>query len=256
MNCICLVPVAPLRAEPSHRSEMVSQLLFGEIAEVIAKEGDFTKIKTLYDDYTGWCQSTQLHDIESTVPQNKILVGDWVNKININEQIAYIPLGADVSFIENNNAVIGNYNVVYNGTTIYPDANEWNAERVQQLAYTFLNTPYLWGGRSVFGIDCSGFTQLVYKCFGKHLLRDASQQAKQGEAIGFLQEVQTGDLAFFDNEDGKITHVGLLLNSNTIIHSSGKVRVDTIDNMGIVNADTGRRTHNLRIIKRVLNYEV
>jgi cell wall-associated NlpC family hydrolase len=230
---------------------MVSQLLFGEAGEVIAIEGDFTKIKTLNDNYTGWCQTAQLHDIESIVPQNKLLAGEWINKININGQEAYIPLGADLSFLQNNKAEVGKNSIDYKGPGLIPQSNEWTAESVRQWAYTFLNTPYLWGGRSVFGIDCSGFTQMVYKCFDKQLQRDASQQATQGEAIGFLQEVQTGDLAFFDNADGKITHVGLLLDSSTIIHSSGKVRVDTIDNMGIINTDTGKRTHSLRIIKRI-----
>jgi cell wall-associated NlpC family hydrolase len=114
----------------------------------------------------------------------------------------------------------------------------------------YLNTPYLWGGRSVFGIDCSGFAQQVYRFFNKHLPRDASQQALQGEVVGFLQEAICGDLAFFDNEEGRITHVGILLDAQTIIHSSGRVKIDKIDNQGIFTTDKGERTHNLRIIKR------
>ena len=250
MNCICLVSVAPLRAEPSHSSEMISQLLFGEISEILMKEGDFTKIKSQYDHYIGWCQTSQLQNFEKDLSGNKILAGEWINKISINGQYAFIPMGADLTFLQYNKAVAGPYIIEYNGVTINAVTNEWNAENVRQLAYSFFNTAYLWGGRSVFGIDCSGFTQLVYKCFGKYLLRDASQQATQGEAIGFLQEAQTGDLAFFDNEEGKIIHVGILLDSSTIIHSSGRVRIDGIDNMGVVNTETGRRTHSLRIIKR------
>ena len=252
MNCICLVPVAPLRAEPSHRSEMVSQLLFGEIGEILLKEGDFTKIRIQCDNYIGWCQTAQLQDFAEDMNDNIILAGEWMNRISINGQYAFIPMGCDLSFLQNNKAVVGHHIIEYNGVLLKTLSHKWNAENVRQLAYSFFNTAYLWGGRSVFGIDCSGFTQVVYKCFGKHLLRDAAQQAKQGEAIGFLQEAQCGDLAFFDNEEGNIIHVGLLLDSSTIIHASGKVRIDGIDNMGIVNVDTGRRTHNLRIIKRIV----
>lgn len=126
-----------------------------------------------------------------------------------------------------------------------------NEDSLKKISYTFINTSYLWGGRSVFGIDCSGFTQVVFKCLSIPLLRDASQQATQGDEVGFLQEGKSGDLAFFDNHAGRITHVGILLNENTIIHASGKVRVDTIDSLGIVNTDTGQRTHKLRLIKRI-----
>jgi cell wall-associated NlpC family hydrolase len=116
----------------------------------------------------------------------------------------------------------------------------------------FLNSAYLWGGRSIFGVDCSGFCQTVFRFIGIPLLRDAYQQASQGEAIGFLEETKLGDLAFFDNEEGRITHVGMLLDQDTIIHASGRVRMDTIDHLGIVNVDTGLHTHKLRIIKRML----
>ena len=127
---------------------------------------------------------------------------------------------------------------------------EFTEASIKEISIQFLNTSYLWGGRSVFGIDCSGFVQQVFRFFNKPLQRDAYQQATDGEVVGFLQEAKCGDLAFFDNEEGKITHVGILYNADTIIHASGKVRIDKIDNMGIVNSDTGERTHNLRIIKR------
>ena len=112
--------------------------------------------------------------------------------------------------------------------------------------------PYLWGGRSPFGIDCSGFMQSVYACIGVKLKRDAYQQAEMGSTIAFLQETKAGDLAFFDNEEGKITHVGMMLDNHTIIHASGKVRVDTIDSYGILNADDHQYSHTLRIIKRIV----
>jgi cell wall-associated NlpC family hydrolase len=125
-----------------------------------------------------------------------------------------------------------------------------NADAIKERAMPFLSTPYLWGGRSVFGIDCSGFTQMVFRFFNIPLLRDAYLQATQGDVVGFLQEARCGDLAFFDNAEGRITHVGILLNDQEIIHSSGNVRIDKIDNAGIINVETSVRTHKLRIIKR------
>ena len=107
----------------------------------------------------------------------------------------------------------------------------------------------MWGGRSVFGIDCSGFVQQVYAYFNIQLPRDAYQQAGMGKDIGFLAETICGDLAYFDNKEGKITHVGIMLDAQTIIHASGRVRIDYIDQAGILNKETGERTHQLRIVK-------
>ncbi|MDQ6814562.1 MAG: C40 family peptidase, partial [Bacteroidota bacterium] len=147
---------------------------------------------------------------------------------------------------------IGKYKVEYDGLILKASENSMNTGLLNKIAVTFINTSYLWGGRSVFGIDCSGFSQLVFKCLNIPLLRDASQQATQGDEVGFLQEAKPGDLVFFDNNAGKITHVGILLNADTIIHASGKVRIDTIDNLGIINTDTKKRTHKLRLIKRIV----
>jgi len=116
----------------------------------------------------------------------------------------------------------------------------------------FLNAPYLWGGKTPFGIDCSGFTQMVYKLCGYKLLRDAGQQATQGEALSFIEESEPGDLAFFDNEEGVIVHVGIIMNDNYIIHAHGKIRIDRIDHSGIFNVDTQRHTHKLRVIKKII----
>ena len=119
-------------------------------------------------------------------------------------------------------------------------------------AFTYLNTPFLWGGKTPFGIDCSGFTQMVYKLCGYKLFRDAKQQATQGEVLSFIEESEPGDLAFFDDEEGEITHVGIILNNYNIIHAHGKVRIDTLDHSGIFNADTQKHTHKLRMIKKII----
>jgi hypothetical protein len=246
---ICVVPVCPVRAEASHRSEQVSQLLFGELCEVQETTKDFVKVRVVYDNYEGWCQANQLEELQANevVPKENLLASDWVNQVKIDGKIMNVPFGCSIP----ENGTIANHTIEYDGATMNVEKNTLNEELLQKYSFTFLNTSYLWGGRSVFGIDCSGFTQLVFKCLNIPLLRDASQQVTQGDEVGFLEEVKLGDLAFFDNEAGRIIHVGILLNSSTIIHASGKVRIDTIDNLGVINGDTKKRTHKLRLIKRI-----
>jgi cell wall-associated NlpC family hydrolase len=197
----CSVIAAPLRKEPDHRSEMVSQLLQNETGEVLETEKYFTKVRCAYDGYEGWVAGNQVVPAESS------------------------------------------------GETLSATA-PFEADHIRSVALQYSDVPYLWGGKSKCGIDCSGFCQQVFKQFGIKLPRDAYQQAGHGEVVGFLLEVQTGDLAFFDNDEGKIIHVGLMLGADEIIHASGKVRIDKIDSQGIINSETGARTHKLRIIKR------
>ena len=249
---ISIVPVTPIRKEAAHPTEMVSQLLFGEVAEVLEETKSFTKIRCVYDGYEGWCQSSQLTaiDVSQFDTFNKLLTAGWYNEIELNGNLMHLSFGNSLAFLKEGNAQIGNYSIAYHGKTWDALKAEFTEASIKEISIQFLNTSYLWGGRSVFGIDCSGFVQQVFRFFNKPLQRDAYQQATDGEVVGFLQEAKCGDLAFFDNEERKITHVGLLYNADTIIHASGKVRIDKIDNMGIVNSDTGERTHNLRIIKR------
>lgn len=249
---VCMVPVCPVRAEASHRSEQTTQLLFGERCELLKSAGDFVRIRILYDNYEGWCQSVQLEEStdEEVSSENQTLAGEWINEVRINDQMMNVPFGSVLPLVHVK-GYFGKYQVMYKGAFIEPTENILTKEMIKKVAFTFLNSPYLWGGRSVFGIDCSGFTQLVFKCMNICLQRDAYQQATQGNQIDSLQEVQCGDIAFFDNEAEKITHTGILLDSKTIIHASGKVRIDMFNDLGIINNETGKRTHDLRIIKRI-----
>jgi cell wall-associated NlpC family hydrolase len=245
---VCIVAVAPLRKEASHRSEIVSELLLGEFATVLEETKDFIKLKCLYDDYEGWCQRPQLTRTNQVIDTTEFSL-QAINEIEFNHQPCRISIATPVY----NSLQLEKYIVNYKSI------NTWNAataifseENIQKITFNFLNTPYLWGGKSVFGIDCSGFVQQVFKMFNIQLPRDAYQQAEIGESIGFLLETKCGDIAFFDSAEGRIIHVGILLNSETIIHSSSKVRIDKIDNAGIINSDTGERTHQLRLIKRYI----
>ena len=239
-----------MRAEPAHQLEIVSQLLFGEAVEVL-EEGDkgWLRVKCLYDNYEGWVTKTHLVETDAQAVFNETIAGEWVNTILQNGKPMHIPFGAMLP--AGNHFTTGPFSWDFSGAKrVTPQP--FTAEHFLNVAHTFLNTAYLWGGRSVFCIDCSGFAQQVYKHIGIAIPRDAYLQAAHGEALGFLQEAKLGDLAFFDEPDGRITHVGILLNDHEIIHASGKVRVDTIDSQGIISSDTGLRTHQLRIIKRFL----
>lgn len=247
---VCVVPVSPLRREPSHRSEMVSQQLFGESCVIMEKGKDhWINIKSSYDGYEGWCQDMHVMEIGEELYPGKVnfFTPEIINEISYKGQPMQLPFGCPLFEHGDIKMQLG---------ISYPGAS-WDARNVVRneatirfLAFRFLNAGYLWGGKSIFGIDCSGFTQTVFRLLNVRLLRDAYQQANQGEEVGLLQKVKCGDLAFFDNDEAKITHVGILLNEQNIIHSSGKVRVDKIDGQGIINNETGERTHQLKTIKR------
>jgi hypothetical protein len=250
---ICNLSVIPLRKEANDRSEIVSQVLFGEQFQILEVNKQWTKVKLQFDEYEGWIDTKQYQTITSSNYEKLskeaiILNNDLVEYITTpHNQLIPITLGATLSFLNHDDINIQNYD--FEGLKIcgiQPKSNLLNT------AFMYLEAPYLWGGKTPFGIDCSGFTQMVYKLNGYKLLRDASQQATQGEVLSFIEESEPGDLAFFDNEEGNIIHVGIILENNYIIHSSGKVRIDRLDHLGIYNAEQNRHTHRLRVIKKII----
>lgn len=250
---ICNLAIIPLRFEPNDRSEIVSQVLFGEHFTILEKNKQWSKIKLHFDDYEGWIDEKQFQIISETEYNQLcgdavILNADLIEYITSPSNLLMpVPLGASLSFLSNSG--INKNNFDFEGmkiSGIKPKSNLINT------AFMYLNAPYLWGGKTPFGIDCSGLTQMVYKLNGYKLMRDASQQATQGEPLSFIEESEPGDLAFFDNEEGKIIHVGIIMDDNYIIHASGKVRIDRLDHLGIYNAETNRHTHKLRVIKKII----
>ncbi len=250
---ICCVPVGQMRSEPSHRSEMIIQQLFGEPCIVIEKAKDhWIKIQSRYEGYEGWCQEGHITMIEEEqyLSDGKEFMNDWINEVDYNGVKMIVPLGSSLTAITDDEVNWKKNTVLFKGSRWYSNNASRDEETIRKISFRFLNTSYLWGGKSVFGIDCSGFSQTVYKFLNVPLPRDAFQQAAVGAAIGFVMEAKCGDLAFFDNAERKITHVGIMLNDHEIIHASTKVRIDKIDSQGIINQDTFERTHRLRIIKR------
>lgn len=251
---VCCVSVSALRREPSHTSEMVSQQLFGECCTIDETIEGWMKITYKYDGYEGWCQSAHLIKIneEQFLSDKEKLAAGYINKVKCNGEKFYVPLGSSLVTFSKNKALWQNEVYIYKGKITHPSKQKINKKIIKHISKKFLNTPYLWGGKSVFGIDCSGFSQAVFKFLNIKLPRDSWQQALEGNVVDSLLQARCGDLCFFDNEQGKIIHVGILLNNHKIIHSSGKVRIDDIDEKGIINVDTQNRTHNLKLIKRFL----
>jgi hypothetical protein len=252
----CDLAVVPVRTDPSDKAEMSTQLLFGDIVEVMGQSGNWSNVKVFFDAYEGWVDTKQLLEIEedeflrlcnSPVFVNRQLYSDEVIH---NGQTIRIPAGCSFYDLKGQVLKIGDAEFELKGLA-YPYAYS-GVDELLKTAFSYLSSPYLWGGKTYMGLDCSGLTQLVYKQHGVGLLRDAAQQATQGEMINFISDGLPGDLAFFDNEEGKIVHTGILLNDHQILHSSGEVRIDTIDHQGIFNRELNKYSHKLRLIRRVV----
>lgn len=231
---ICNVSIAPLRADSSDKSEIVSQLLYGESADIIEVKDNWTKIITHYDNYEAWMDTKQISPVsdEFVTSRKRNLVKEPFQSTMTESGKVLLSMGSEVNF-----------------ETTAPTRGRDLSESIVNCAKEFLNVPYLWGGKSFFGIDCSGFTQIIYKIHGIKIPRDTYQQAEIGDALTFIEEAKPGDLAFFENKDGRIHHVGIILADQKIIHAHGKVRIDSLDTSGIFNKDQNKHTHKLRFIR-------
>lgn len=252
---ICLLSVIPVRETISHRSEMVTQLLFGELCSVEDQYQDWYKIRVQFDNYEGWVEKKQLHLIDEQT-YHQIL--DQQTKTYVNSPTAFVRsengeipvfLGCSLPLFEDGKIKIGHQIFLYEGDDV--PCSRQTPERLSFFSLKYMHSPYLWGGRSPFGVDCSGFVQNVFRMCGYSLPRDAAQQAELGQVVNFIEESLAGDLLFFDNSEGRITHVGMFIGTNQIIHASGEVRMDKIDHQGIFNETTGLYSHSLRLIKRL-----
>lgn len=233
---------------------MVTQLLFGEHFEILSEKDAWINIRLAYDSYQGWMDKKQYQLIdkktfEKISTSETFHAADKIQFVhNYEGTIFPIVIGSSLPFYSNKICLLGAQKFLYEGNVT--KNTQPSRERIIETAHQFLNAPYLWGGRSIFGLDCSGFTQLVFKLNGIKLMRDAHQQAEQGTTINFADEAEQGDLAFFDNKEGKIVHVGIVMKENKIIHASGKVRVDSFDHQGIFNTEKKDYSHKLRVIKK------
>lgn len=258
MYGICNLSIVPCRKEPSDTSEMVTQLLFGDHFKVLETQGLWCKIIIAYDNYECWVDKKQILTIE----QHTYDILDTSEIYNCNELIQVVTdknnglffpvlLASSLPNFFDGECLIENQTYSYEGAYISGNL-PFTKSGIVDMAKMYLNAPYLWGGKTLFGIDCSGLVQMVYKLNGIKLPRDAYKQAELGETLSFVEEAEPGDLAFFDNNEGRIVHVGIVMDNHKIIHSSGKVRIDGFDHQGIFNNDKKDYSHRLRLLKKIV----
>ena len=237
-----------MRSNNFHESELVSQLLYGDCFKILSSKNEWLQIKTLNDSYVGWINDKQINEIskinaEKITFDDKIFSTRLIDYIETDEnKLSSIVLGSNIGACK----YLGHK---YDGPKTKKTKTKPNLTKVASM---YLNSPYLWGGKTPFGIDCSGLTQMIYRINGYKIPRDASQQSEFGETLSFIEESEPGDLAFFDDKEGKIIHVGMLLENNYILHAHGNVRIDRIDQTGIFNQKKQKHSHKLRIIKKII----
>lgn len=247
---VCSLNNVPVRREHDDRSEMITELLFGDSFEIIGKRRQWRKIRICRDQYEGWIDEKQFRILtEEEFHQYKksedLYLKDLIGYISDDQQTLWaLTTGANLKAVPFLNREYDDQ--------IQISSKKLDRPQLVEIGLTYLNAPYLWGGKTPFGIDCSGLVQMVYRIGGYTLPRDAYQQANQGEVLSFIEESNAGDLAFFDNAEGRIIHVGILLGDNYILHAHGKVRIDRIDHTGIFNREIRRYTHQLRLIKKIV----
>ncbi|AKA36024.1 NlpC/P60 family protein [Flagellimonas lutaonensis] len=244
---ICPLGVVSVRVDKQHEAPQSSQLLYGEIFKVLERHRHWSKIRMAHDAHEGWIENLQYHEISEDdhqllTVQPEELTYDLVSHVSLkNHMLMPIVMGSRVDGC----AFLGH---VFEG---HAKQSEKNLKGVVDSALHYLNAPFLHGGRTPFGIDAAGFVQMAYRTNGFDLKRDVEAQSLQGYPLSFIEESEPGDLAFFDNKDGVIDHVGIILPENHIIHVYGKVQIDRLDHTGIFNSETNRYTHSLRVIKKM-----
>ena len=260
MVALSLHSIVPVRAEAREGSEQLTQMLFGELCEILEEKTRWNRIKLHLDGQEGWVDSkmitpmsTQEYEIYKRALSYSALVAFPMAYAASENNSQTIPLTAGTRLASYKE---GRFEVLGVGFRIDPEMVvekplEMNQQNLLQTVRFFLNTPYLWGGKNALGMDCSGFSQIILSLFGKSLLRNASEQATQGIEISNLQNAQAGDLAFFDHNDGKISHVGIVIDAERIIHCSGRVKVEKLDETGILNSEMGNYSHHLVQLRRL-----
>lgn len=249
---ICENVYVPLRSGPTHRSEMLSQVLFGEKYIIIDQSGTWLKTESLFDSFSGWIDMNHLQHSESKDMAKGHVLVKHIKCYKKDKTKLVLEPGCEIYNPDFKQRTFTAGEHVFTTSPDFDDSYISTSDSLADSAMKFINSPYIWGGRIPSGIDCSGMTQLIFKIHGITIPRNSWQQSEVGETISFIDESKPGDLVFFDDEKGNISHVGMMIFSGLIIHASGRVRIDPIDHQGIFKQETGKYSHHLRTIKRII----
>lgn len=252
--------VVPVRSSASNKSEQLTQLLFGEMVEIVEKKGrQWTKVRCIWDNCIGWVLTQQLSPLTDKevqhFKQNFAYCLDLFQPLLLDEHSMPVVIGSSLPDFDGIKFVFDNHIYRYSGQAVFPEHILPTAENILKIARRYLMSPYQWGGRSPLGIDAPGLVQMVFKLVGVNLQRTAEKQVYQGELIDFNEQARPGDLAFFENKSGNISHVGIVMPEGKIIHAAQHVRIDMLDHYGIFNLPENKYTHRLRVIKRHLSFD-
>ncbi len=257
---ICSLSVVPVRAGRKYKSEMVTQLLFGEVVECWEKNGEWTKIRCVWDNQIGWVPTNQLNPITeeeaNRYQSNFACCMELAQPAIASDHFLPLTMGASLPCFDGMRFEIAGTSYSFSGQVITPQNIQTSIDLLIKLARKYLYAPELEGGRSPFGIDSTGLIQILFKMIGVAMPRDAYLQARKGDNIDFYEQAAIGDLVFFQDKNGHINHVGIICDKDRILHTFGKVRIDKIDHFGIFNVETKKYTHKLRVIKRVLQANI
>ncbi len=256
MKAICLASIVPVRAGAADEAEIMTQLLFGDTFEILKTKNQWNYIKASYDDYEGWIDEKVILPVSdekyNRINQTeKYFTSGILNEVQLEKNGKFLlPMGSLLPGFdpETGEFFMGDEKGIFKGDFI---TGKHPKEKILEYAFTYMNAPYLWGGKTHFGLDCSGLTQMTYKMCGHDLLRNAKDQATQGVSIS-LDEAEAGDLAFFTNKAGKVIHVGFLLGDGKIFHSHGNAHIDPIDEKGIWSIKFKRYSHQLSDVRRII----
>lgn len=256
---ICHLSVIPVRSNPSGQSNLISQMLYGDTCRLITKKhNDWARIITEWDEVEGWINCRQITLI--TEKQYNRFSSSYANTLELlqsamsGSSVLPVIIGSSLPLYDGLSYQMPDGKYFYNGQVFVPGDNKLKVDIIRKIAMKYLHAPYYSGGRTPFGIDSGAFIQMVYKIVGIRMGRLPTHQATEGEWIHFVHEAQAGDIAFFENEDGRIVHAGIILGDNKIIHAHDWVRVDTLDHYGIYRKEIKSYTHKLRVIKRIVEF--
>ncbi len=258
MTGTIILSLVAVRQNDNNQSEMISQLLFGELVDIIEERGNWLLVRNHSDNVKGWIDKKSIkmlneEELELILQSPAVRVSvplSFCRKTTSHENV-FLAGGSILSAINDNECIVADDNYIVNTFDVNL-SKEVSGEQIVGLASQYLNSPYLWGGKSLLGIDCSGLVQVVFSICGIQLPRKVSEQVEIGEIVDFLSEASAGDLAFFEDESGAIAKVGIMMDSQRIIHSSGWVKIDQLDSNGIITERNGNSPHKLRVIKRII----